>query len=672
VPKRLIVCGDALPRRSVDAKALRLSLTGKKPNVTLRIDDLTRAMIGNAQPSFLDLLEIAAYVYSADQACTRGGAGVDNLGADWRRHLSFRIPVRTLDLWRSDKVQSTLTTTLGFLSGDVYSFDFTEMKEVPPSQQYLFTREAVAHDKIEEVALFSGGLDSLSGAIREAVVDKRHVAFVTHEPSKKLAVRQRWLRKELTARAAHTPLFVPVTINKQKMLGREYTQRSRSFLFMALGATVAQMLGLSRLRFYENGVVSMNFPLSGQVVGTKATRTTHPQVLQGFAQILSLVANKRFDVDNPFLWLTKTEVVEAIAKAGCSDMIRSSTSCTHTWEMTNAHPHCGSCSQCIDRRFAILAAGTADFDPESQYKTELLTQARDDAEHRTMACAYVETASQVARMQPIDFFARFGEAGRVLRHLGERPDAAAVKVFDLYKRHARQVNTVIDRAIAAHAGALRERTLPSTCLLRLVCDSSLSVTPPEEAAPGQTAVPDNTFRKKATDAWQVRFAGGRDFILLRSKGAAYLHILLTHPECSFSAVKLASLVAQQPESYMLGNAGDGSDRTALSAYKAHYEELEEDLNEARANNDEAEQARIERERNELLALIRRDQGLGGRLRKDVDNSERVRKAVGNAITRVLADIQKEDPSLALHLKPPTLTRGRTLCYSPKTPVSWET
>ena len=41
-------------------------------------------------------------------------------------------------------------------------------------------------DGIEGVVLFSGGLDSLAGAIEEGVVKKRRVLLVTHKPTDKL------------------------------------------------------------------------------------------------------------------------------------------------------------------------------------------------------------------------------------------------------------------------------------------------------------------------------------------------------------------------------------------------------------------------------------------------------------------------------------------------------
>jgi hypothetical protein len=55
-----------------------------------------------------------------------------------------------------------------------------------------------------------------------------------------------------------------------------------SFLYAALACVVARLFGKTRIRFFENGVVSINLPISEQVVGARATRTTHPVVLERF------------------------------------------------------------------------------------------------------------------------------------------------------------------------------------------------------------------------------------------------------------------------------------------------------------------------------------------------------------------------------------------------------
>lgn len=672
--ERAILCGSVADKDLPfgGGKPLRLCLWGRHQNVKLQISDISEAMMDNVPMAFLDLVEVATYVYCADQAVTRGGDGVENLGADWRRRLFFRIPVRDPALWSSAKVRSALVSTLGFLTEDEYVFEFVDLKERPSVQQYLFSQNEMAPEKIEEVVLFSGGLDSLGGAVREAVVDKRSVAFITHQPSKKLTRRYNKLKDQLGARVTHAPLFVPVTINKKKHLGREYTQRSRSFLYMALAAAVAQMLELARIRFYENGVVSLNLPPSGQIVGARATRTTHPQVLKGFADILSALAGRRFDVENPFLWLTKTDVVKQIVSAGCADMIKFSTSCTRTWEMTKLHPHCGSCSQCLDRRFAVLAAGGAEADPEEAYKVKLLVGERDAGEPRTMLSAFVETANEVSRMAPVAFFSRFGEVSRVLRHIDGSPDATALKIYELHKRHAQQVTTVVDQAIAAHAKKIRERSLPASCLLRLVCDS-VSAEPrsrsPNTAA--EPALPEHAFRKKG-QVWEVRYAGGQEFILLPGKGAAYLHVLLANRGASFSVTKLAALVARSPHDHLLGDAGEGSDREAMAAYRARYEELEEELETARSLDDADGQARVREEMDVLAEHIKRDSALGGRLRKESDVRDRVRKAVRAAIRRTVGEIRKYDKRLADHLKSPILKCGWNPCYGPNEEIEWET
>ena len=674
--ERAILCGSVgegdLPIG--DASPLRLRMWGPHGNVRLKIEDVREAMWRDVPSALLDLIDIAVYVYCADQAITRGGEGVLDFGDDWRRRLFFRIPVRNVGLWNSRRAQEELVATLSFLSEDEYHFQFVELKKDEPFQRYFDFNTDPFGGTVEEVVMFSGGIDSLGGAVKEAVVDKRRVVLVNHRSTQKLSRRHRHLVKLLEEKAKHgPPIHIPVRINKKKHLGREYTQRTRSFLYAALGGTIAVMLGLNRLRFYENGVVSLNLPPSAQVVGARATRTTHPQVLNGFSKLLSHLADKSFTVENPFLWTTKTEVVKLIADAGCGELIKYAASCTRTWEVTKLHTHCGVCSQCIDRRFAVLAAGQEALDPAEAYKVDLLTGERNEGHPRTMIAAYLETASEITKMDALRFFSRYGEASRVLRHIADPPDAAAIKIFELHQRHAKQVTSVVDQAIAKYATPIRNRELPASCLLRLVCDSSAAASPQPKSAGKmwEPSLGDYVFRKKG-QVWEVRFAGGQDFILLPSKGAAYLHLLLSHPRVPFSAIDLACRVAKNPERYALSSGGEQSDRESLTAYRARYDELQEELDEARKNNDPGAESGIQQEIEWLVEQVRKDRGLGGRLRKASDDRDRVRKAVGNAIRRAVKDIGQFDKRLADHLTSPRLSCGLNPCYTPDQDITWET
>jgi hypothetical protein len=193
--ERSIICGDVsyanIPFGADNP--LRLYLWGPRENVKLHIRDIREHLLLDIPPQFHDLIEVATFVYCADQAISRGGKGVENVGEDWRRRLFFRIPVRNPDLWNSQILKDQLIDILSFLSEDEYYFDFTKLTKEPPAQEHLnfdFTFP-------EEVVLFSGGLDSFGGAVQEAVVDKHKIALVMHRPTQKLARRHRKLEELL-------------------------------------------------------------------------------------------------------------------------------------------------------------------------------------------------------------------------------------------------------------------------------------------------------------------------------------------------------------------------------------------------------------------------------------------------------------------------------------------
>ena len=240
--KRYIICGNASAKGISDdpTRDLRLRLSGTegKGNITLRIEDIHSRMFRNVPSQFHDLLEIATYVYSADQAIKRGADDVDNFGDAWRRDLHFVIPVRNIEFWETPEVLGALRSTLGFLSDDNYHFDFVALEQDHPIQEYLeFNDTQQIYGMPEQVVMFSGGLDSLAGAIEEVLTQKRRVMLVTHKSTPKLNNRHRHLENLLAAKAGdNKPSHISVRVHKTKGLNREYTQRSRSFLYVSIGA----------------------------------------------------------------------------------------------------------------------------------------------------------------------------------------------------------------------------------------------------------------------------------------------------------------------------------------------------------------------------------------------------------------------------------------------------
>ena len=430
--EHLVLCGGVEEPQVARGQSLRLDLHGRSPNVRLQISDISRRLLANVPDVLADLLEVASYVYAADSAISRGGKTDTQMGRRWRRKFRFEIPVRMPGLWSSDPVLSALVEMLGFLSEDSYEFEFREIIDAPTMEEYFeFKNKAETAFTPDEVILFSGGLDSLSGTVEELVGDGKRVALVSHRSSSKIAGAQKDLVNKLPSRfGANRVLHVPVWANLDGSLGREPTHRTRSFLFAALGDVTARMFDRDSIRFFENGVVSLNLPPVAQVVGARATRTTHPQTLAGLRSLFPVLLGRDFGVDNPFTWMTKTEVIERLAANDCNNLIRNTRSCTRVRDMTRLHPHCGQCSQCIDRRFAVLAASQEHEDPAEAYKVDLFTDKRPAGSDREMALGYVRSATMVSQIEDTAFFARYGDASRVVRHFAESADVVAGCIFD--------------------------------------------------------------------------------------------------------------------------------------------------------------------------------------------------------------------------------------------------
>ena len=155
-----IFCGGLAPTAGLSLNTLRLNLWGggEHENVQLRIEDLHETLFRDIAPQFLDLVEIAAYVYCADQARRRTGQDTDTFGGDWRRDFNFHVPVRCIELWSRTEILEALIEVLDFVSDDSFSFTFHPATNAPAFQQYLgFATEGHSGREFERVVMFSGG-----------------------------------------------------------------------------------------------------------------------------------------------------------------------------------------------------------------------------------------------------------------------------------------------------------------------------------------------------------------------------------------------------------------------------------------------------------------------------------------------------------------------------------
>ncbi len=208
------------------------------------------------------------------------------------------------------------------------------------------------------------------------------------------------------------------------------------------------------------------------------------------------------------------------------------------------------------------------------------------------------------------------------------------------------------------------------------------------AAPGAPAESDagsaaNVFRCEG-DVWSIAYQGKR-FRVRGSRGFVYLAALLGQPGQRIPATELAGL-AGDPDARRLttgemrasglhaadgGEGGEVLDATARAAYRRRLGELGEEIEAARAFNDDTRAARLQEEVDFVLQELASAVGLGGRARKAGSAAERARLNVTRAIRSAIERIGAHHRPLARYLSA-TITTGMTCAYDTefRDPIGW--
>lgn len=317
-------------------------------------------------PKAIDFLLLAAAVYAMDKVIHRSTA-VDI----WTRELTLHLPVSDPAAWQS--VRADLNTFLSFLTGDVWTIEFSAQGSNPvrPRRRHRRSRRPmVPPPSGDAVSLFSGGLDSLIGVIdwlQQA--PPRHLLLVGHHDphvpgpfGDQKALREP-LRQAYPGRIKS--VLSSVSHSHEQIEETEITLRGRSLVFIALGVFAASALGPTvPLLIPENGTIALNVPLTPSRRGSCSTRTAHPYYLSALGQILARVGVTN-PLSNPLENKTKGEAVAHCRnQAFLNAVARLSVSCAKRnrrmyWKRRQA-TSCGYCMPCIYRRAAMHSVGWDD------------------------------------------------------------------------------------------------------------------------------------------------------------------------------------------------------------------------------------------------------------------------------------------------------------------------
>jgi len=189
--------------------------------------------------------------------------------------------------------------------------------------------------------------------------------------------------------------------------------------------------------------------------------------LQLLQSLCTAVTECNFKIDNPYIFKTKADVVTSLSTNQAAHLIPYTCSCAHLMFKSKTQWHCGSCSQCIDRRFAITASGLLEYDLDSDYVSDVFVGPRKDGPERSMAVDYARHGIELDRWSESELAARFNaELSRAVRYEPKRSETAQ-EIISMHKRHGEVVTRVLQRKVIENAAKLVDGTLDSTSLLAL-------------------------------------------------------------------------------------------------------------------------------------------------------------------------------------------------------------
>lgn len=310
----------------------------------------------------VDLLIVAAHVHAADTRISRDSEAQDG----WTREIRLVIPVSDPQRWAG--AAPILVRALQFLTGDRWTVGF---RKRPKGFGSLVTAAApsLLPPPFDGVSLFSGGLDSLIGAI-DTLEAGGSPLLVSHAGEGAVSKSQDQCFGGLKA-AYPSATFerVRVWMNFEGGLVEgvesEDTTRGRSFLFFSLAA--ASGTGLGRdfvLKVPENGLIALNVPLDPLRLGALSTRTTHPFYLTRWNELLQVLGIPG-RLENPYWDKTKGEMASSCANRRllrrlAPESLSCSSPAKGRWKK-QPQGHCGYCLPCLIRRAALRGADTTPY-----------------------------------------------------------------------------------------------------------------------------------------------------------------------------------------------------------------------------------------------------------------------------------------------------------------------
>ena len=353
----------------------------------------------------------------------------------------------------------------GAVQDDDWDFRFVPATEQQTQQLTLSDRVTVPDAEAEVVIPFSGGIDSLTTVVEELRAGRRPLLIShasSHVPESARSKLLKGLRELFPGRNIGRVSTKASRIGAEAI---ERTNRSRSFFFASIAMVAATQRKTGDVLLPDNGWASVNPRINDQLLGALATRSTHPRFIRLFNELTQLAFEDAPEVRNPFWDQTRVDVLERLRDAGGAPLLSSTRSCAAGRNHRRETPHCGRCSQCIDRRFASEAARLTGHDPPEAYAFDIFAGDLTPTT-KSLGLSYVRAARKIDRLSDDGLFEEFPE---LLECLGpaDGEDEAYSYVLML-RRQAEFVLRVVEEQLAAAVPRLARGELPADSLIGLL------------------------------------------------------------------------------------------------------------------------------------------------------------------------------------------------------------
>jgi len=420
-----------------------------------------------------DLIDLAAVLHVLDRAVPRGEQS--------KVHVEVDIPLRNPSAFRRSREE--LQTALRQYSHDRWSFTFSKSSgEDPRPERALIgeSPEAIGRNLQPqlfrgkgplEVALFSGGLDSFAGLIhRMRQRPETDFLLVGSGSNREVIGLQKRLNRALRREVGRSR---PAFRLQQTRIHPDYpgdsppfgsfntAPRLRGLVFTLIGAGQAVMYEQDRLHVYENGIGAINLPFGGGVRKSDHATAVHPKSLRKAGNFLSAVLGEDFEVSNPFLFKTKSQMCESIADLSWASRLASQTiSCDSKPRESYRKQvrHCGTCSSCLLRRLSFMASSLRDqtdyafLQPGYEFAKDdrshwrgMRSQAREFGQCLRGVRPWPALANSFPNLEDVRLYAPAQGRSSAIDGLADEKDKTEENLADLYRRHVEDWNRFGDQ-----------------------------------------------------------------------------------------------------------------------------------------------------------------------------------------------------------------------------------